>query len=134
MGPGESGISDLIRQMPDKEHRILRRRLAEHQANMTATSADLELGDEDAGEVGGCWSRFSSPMPISLGKLKVGTLHHCRPLHRRSAARVADVLPPGGQVSRARPERSQGSGVAFKPPVLLAGTRVRLVNVKVDSP
>jgi len=37
MGPGESGISDLIAQMPDKEHRILRRRLAEHHANMTAT-------------------------------------------------------------------------------------------------
>ena len=37
MGPGESGISELIEQMPDKEHRILRRRLAEHQANMEAT-------------------------------------------------------------------------------------------------
>jgi hypothetical protein len=37
MGPGESGISELIAQMPDKEHRILRRRLAEHHANMTAT-------------------------------------------------------------------------------------------------
>ena len=37
MGPGESGISELIEQMPDKESRILHRRLAEHHANMTAT-------------------------------------------------------------------------------------------------
>ena len=37
MGPGESGISELIRQMPDKESRILARRLAEHHANMVAT-------------------------------------------------------------------------------------------------
>ena len=42
MGPGESGISDLIEQMPDKEHRILRRRLAEHHANMTATLAGIK--------------------------------------------------------------------------------------------
>lgn len=37
LGPGESGISELIRQMPDKEARILTRRLAEHHANMVAT-------------------------------------------------------------------------------------------------
>jgi hypothetical protein len=37
IGPGESGISALIQQMPDKESRILRRRLREHHANMTAT-------------------------------------------------------------------------------------------------
>lgn len=42
MGPGESGISELVAQMPDKEHRILRRRLAEHQANMTATLAGIK--------------------------------------------------------------------------------------------
>jgi len=42
MGPGESGISELIAQMPDKEHRILRRRLAEHQANMTATLTGIK--------------------------------------------------------------------------------------------
>jgi hypothetical protein len=42
MGPGESGISELIQQMPDKEHRILRRRLAEHHANMTATLAGIK--------------------------------------------------------------------------------------------
>jgi hypothetical protein len=52
MGPGESGISELIAQMPDKEHRILRRRLAEHHANMTATLAGIkslaEGGEADA--------------------------------------------------------------------------------------
>ncbi len=37
IGPGESGISALIAQMPDKESRILRRRLREHHANMEAT-------------------------------------------------------------------------------------------------
>jgi hypothetical protein len=37
LGPGESGISEIIRQMPDKESRILQRRLAEHHANMIAT-------------------------------------------------------------------------------------------------
>jgi hypothetical protein len=42
MGPGESGISQLIQQMPDKEHRILRRRLAEHHANMAATLAGIK--------------------------------------------------------------------------------------------
>jgi hypothetical protein len=42
MGPGESGISELIEQLPDKEHRIIRRRLAEHQANMAATLAGIK--------------------------------------------------------------------------------------------
>jgi Polyketide cyclase / dehydrase and lipid transport len=46
MGPGESGISDLIRQMPDKESRILHRRLAEHRANMTATLAGVRARAE----------------------------------------------------------------------------------------
>lgn len=41
MGPGESGISELIEQMPDKESRILQRRLAEHHANMVATLAGI---------------------------------------------------------------------------------------------
>jgi hypothetical protein len=42
IGPGESGISALIKQMPDKESRILRRRLREHHANMTATLAGIK--------------------------------------------------------------------------------------------
>jgi len=37
IGPGPSGISIAIRSMPDKEPRILRRRLAEHHANMRRT-------------------------------------------------------------------------------------------------
>jgi Polyketide cyclase / dehydrase and lipid transport len=37
LGPGESGVSEIIARMPDKESRIIRRRLAEHHANMTAT-------------------------------------------------------------------------------------------------
>jgi hypothetical protein len=48
MGPGESGVSELIAQMPDKEHRIIRRRLAEHQANMVATLAGIKLRAEAA--------------------------------------------------------------------------------------
>jgi hypothetical protein len=42
IGPGQSGISALIEQMPDKEGRILRRRLREHHANMTATLAGVK--------------------------------------------------------------------------------------------
>ncbi len=42
IGPGQSGISALIEQMPDKESRILRRRLREHHANMTATLAGIK--------------------------------------------------------------------------------------------
>ena len=53
IGPGESGISQLIEQMPDKEHRILRRRLAEHHANMTATLAGIKSAAEAAAISGG---------------------------------------------------------------------------------
>jgi hypothetical protein len=42
LGPGPSGISEVIERMPDKEHRILHRRLAEHQANMAATVAGIK--------------------------------------------------------------------------------------------
>ena len=37
MGPGPSGISMAIEAMPDKEPRILHRRVGEHHANMTRT-------------------------------------------------------------------------------------------------
>jgi uncharacterized protein YndB with AHSA1/START domain len=37
MGPARSGINAAIDAMPDKESRILRRRLDEHRANMYAT-------------------------------------------------------------------------------------------------
>ena len=42
LGPGPSGITEIIEAMPDKESRILYRRLAEHQANMTATLAGIK--------------------------------------------------------------------------------------------
>ena len=49
MGPGRSGINAAIDAMPDKESRILQRRLAELQANMQAT---LE-GVKQLAETGG---------------------------------------------------------------------------------
>jgi uncharacterized protein YndB with AHSA1/START domain len=42
MGPGRSGINPAIDAMPDKESKILRRRLAEHRANMEATLAGIK--------------------------------------------------------------------------------------------
>ncbi len=42
IGPAPSGISMAIEAMPDKESRILHRRLAEHRANMTATLTGIK--------------------------------------------------------------------------------------------
>ena len=42
MGTAPSGINLAIEAMPEKESRILRRRLAEHTANMTATLAGIK--------------------------------------------------------------------------------------------
>jgi Polyketide cyclase / dehydrase and lipid transport len=42
IGPGRSGISIAIDAMPDKESKILHRRLAEHRANMEATLAGIK--------------------------------------------------------------------------------------------
>lgn len=51
MGPGRSGINPAIDAMPDKEHRILERRLAEHRANMEATLAGIaDLVEGAAGD------------------------------------------------------------------------------------
>ena len=41
IGPGASGISIAIEAMPDKEPRILDRRVGEHHANMTRTVAGI---------------------------------------------------------------------------------------------
>ena len=41
MGPGPSGISAAIEAQPDKEPRILHRRVSEHHANMTRTIAGI---------------------------------------------------------------------------------------------
>jgi Polyketide cyclase / dehydrase and lipid transport len=43
MGPGPSGISKAIEAMPDKEPRILRRRILEHHANMVRTLEGLRM-------------------------------------------------------------------------------------------
>ena len=49
IGPAPSGISPAIEARPDKESAILHRRLAEHQANMTATLAGIkELAEAEA--------------------------------------------------------------------------------------
>jgi len=42
MGPAPSGINLAIDAMPDKESKILHRRLAEHRANMQATLAGIK--------------------------------------------------------------------------------------------
>lgn len=49
MGPGPSGITMAIESMPEKESRILHRRISEHHANMTRTVAGIrELAEGDA--------------------------------------------------------------------------------------
>jgi uncharacterized protein YndB with AHSA1/START domain len=42
MGPGPSGMTAVIEQMPDKEERIIARRLDEWAANMTATITGIK--------------------------------------------------------------------------------------------
>ncbi len=49
IGPGPSYLSVAIEAVPDKESRILRRRLAEHRANMTFTLAGIKRLAEGAG-------------------------------------------------------------------------------------
>jgi hypothetical protein len=48
MGPARSGINLAIDAMPEKESKILHRRLAEHEANMTATLAGIKQLAESA--------------------------------------------------------------------------------------
>jgi uncharacterized protein YndB with AHSA1/START domain len=48
MGPGPSGITPLIEQMPDKEERIIARRLDEWRTNMTATVTGIKNMAEEA--------------------------------------------------------------------------------------
>ena len=50
IGPAPSGISAAIEARPDKESAILRRRLAEHQANMAATLAGIKELAEARGQ------------------------------------------------------------------------------------
>ena len=42
MGPGPSGLTAVIAQMPDHEERIIEKRLGEHRQNMTGTLAAIK--------------------------------------------------------------------------------------------
>jgi len=48
MGPGPSGMTAVIEQMPDKEERIIARRLEEWEKNMTATITGVKEMAEGA--------------------------------------------------------------------------------------
>jgi nitroreductase len=64
LGPGPSGITAAIEQMPDKETRILARRIDEHRANMQLVVDGIRAAAEaDAAEAGG--SRSGSRAPLS---------------------------------------------------------------------
>jgi len=49
MGPAPSGLTPAIEAMPDKEERIVARRLSEHQGNMQATIEGIKAEAEAAG-------------------------------------------------------------------------------------
>lgn len=49
LGPGPSGITVAIGRMPDKEERIIERRLAEHVRNMSATIEGIKAIAEGRG-------------------------------------------------------------------------------------
>lgn len=48
MGPGPSGLTFAIERMPDKEERIIERRIEEHTANMSATLEGIKRVAESA--------------------------------------------------------------------------------------
>ena len=51
LGPGPSGLTPAIEAMPDKEERVVARRLSEHEANMHRCLDGIkELAEQDAGE------------------------------------------------------------------------------------
>ncbi|XVX18890.1 SRPBCC family protein [Actinomycetota bacterium] len=52
IGPGRSGLSFAIDAMPDKEERIVARRLEEHQASMRANLAHIKELAEQTGQTG----------------------------------------------------------------------------------
>jgi uncharacterized protein YndB with AHSA1/START domain len=50
MGPGPSGLTPAIEAMPEKEERIVERRLSEHEANIVATLEGIkQLAERRAG-------------------------------------------------------------------------------------
>ena len=48
LGPGPSGLTPAIEAMPDKEERIVARRLAEHEANIEATLQGIKKLAEES--------------------------------------------------------------------------------------
>jgi uncharacterized protein YndB with AHSA1/START domain len=46
MGPGPSGITEVIAAMPDKEERIIARRLGEYEAGLTAVLSGIKAAAE----------------------------------------------------------------------------------------
>ncbi len=46
MGPGPSGITEVMKAMPDKEERIIERRLSEYEAGLTAVLAGIKAAAE----------------------------------------------------------------------------------------
>lgn len=50
IGPGRSGLNVAIDRMPDKEDRIIARRLAEHEANMKAVMVGIKDVAESAAD------------------------------------------------------------------------------------
>jgi Polyketide cyclase / dehydrase and lipid transport len=53
MGPGRGGLNHAIDRMPDKEERIVARRLDEHESNMQRMLAGIKDLAESTGGVGG---------------------------------------------------------------------------------
>ena len=49
IGPARSGLNAAIDRMPDKEERIIERRLDEHRRNMTATLEGIKALAEEGG-------------------------------------------------------------------------------------
>ncbi len=52
IGPGPSGLTPAIERMPEKEARIIERRLGEHHANMTANLAEIKKLAESGRQAG----------------------------------------------------------------------------------
>jgi nitroreductase len=64
LGPGPSGITAAIESMPDKEPRILARRIDEHRANMTKVVEGIKAAAEAATADAGS-SEGATPPPLS---------------------------------------------------------------------
>lgn len=65
IGPGPSGISRAIEAMPDKEPRILARRVDEHRANMTKVIEGIKVAAEADAAAAKASSGGGTPPPLS---------------------------------------------------------------------